>query len=80
MIKFLTLVCFLTMVHVVDAQIMNRSAFTIGETIELKSDILNETRILNIYLPASYEQDSLRNYPVIYLLYRSKDEDFIHAG
>lgn len=62
------------------AQIVNQTAFTIGETIEIKSAILNENRIVNIYLPASYHQDSLRNYPVIYLLDGSKDEDFIHIS
>ena len=51
---------------------------TIGETREIKSDILNESRLLNIYLPASYTTNSNKKYPVIYLLDGSMDEDFIH--
>ena len=51
---------------------------TIGETREIKSDILNESRLLNIYLPASYTTNSNKKYPVIYLLDGAMDEDFIH--
>ena len=50
----------------------------IGKRIEIKSNILKENRVLNIYLPQSYETDSSKAYPVIYLLDGSKDEDFIH--
>lgn len=53
---------------------------TIGETREIKSDILKENRILNIYLPASYSTESTKKYPVIYLLDGSIDEDFIHIA
>ena len=52
---------------------------TIGETREIKSDILNESRLLNIYLPASYTTNSNKKYPVIYLLDGAMDEDFIHV-
>lgn len=43
-----------------------------------ESTILNESRTINIYLPASYHQDSTTNFNVIYLLDGSMDEDFIH--
>jgi predicted alpha/beta superfamily hydrolase len=39
-----------------------------------------EPRILNIYLPSGYEKDSAAQYPVIYLLDGSADEDFIHIA
>jgi len=54
--------------------------FTIGKELKIKSPLLNETRDLNIYLPLSYSQDSLKTYPVIYLLDGSKHEDFIHIS
>ncbi len=54
--------------------------FSIGEIIELKSEILAENRILNIYLPHGYSPDSAKTYPVIYLLDGSADEDFIHIA
>ncbi len=54
--------------------------FTIGKTIEIKSKILDESRVLNIYLPSSYSVDSLKTYPIIYLLDGSKNEDFIHIS
>lgn len=59
---------------------ISETEFSIGKTIKIKSQILNETRDLNIYLPANYSEDSLKTYPVIYLLDGSKDEDFIHIS
>lgn len=59
---------------------LQREAFTIGETLRFQSSILAEERVLNIYLPLYYEEDSLKNYPVIYLLDGSADEDFIHIA
>ncbi|HHH50469.1 MAG TPA: alpha/beta hydrolase [Saprospiraceae bacterium] len=56
------------------------SPLTIGQTIELHSDILNEKRILNIYLPYGYSPDSIITYPVIYLLDGTINEDFLHIA
>ncbi|MEH6536591.1 MAG: alpha/beta hydrolase-fold protein [Psychroserpens sp.] len=53
---------------------------SIGETTSIKSKILDENRVINVYLPNSYAQDSLKTYPVIYLLDGSIDEDFIHIA
>lgn len=61
-------------------QTISDTTFIIGKTVKIKSKILNENRELNIYLPVSYNLDSLRTYPVIYLLDGSKDEDFIHIS
>lgn len=54
--------------------------FVLGETFEMHSDILKEQRRINVYLPKSYHPDSTQNYPVIYLLDGSKNEDFIHIA
>lgn len=78
--KIITLFCFATFGQFLNAQILNQSEFTIGETIEFQSEVLNEKRDVNIYLPMGYEKDSLQKYPVIYLLDGSKDEDFIHIS
>jgi len=56
----------------------NRSPFVLGEIHELQSKILGEKRILNIYLPEGYNEKDSINYPVIYLLDGSANEDFIH--
>ncbi|WP_346882034.1 alpha/beta hydrolase-fold protein [uncultured Algibacter sp.] len=53
---------------------------SIGETIKFQSKVLNQNRILNIYLPNGYAKDSLKKYPVIYLLDGSIDEDFFHIS
>lgn len=54
--------------------------FIIGESVEFQSGILNEKRTLNVYLPNGYSKDSIKRYPVIYLLDGSLDEDFIHIS
>lgn len=51
----------------------------LGTAIELRSDILSETRTLNIYLPEGYGEQDTARYPVIYLLDGGVDEDFIHV-
>lgn len=52
--------------------------FVLGVIDGIHSKILNENRILNIYLPDGYTQNDTISYPVIYLLDGSADEDFIH--
>lgn len=59
---------------------ISETDFTIGKSINIKSAILKETRTINVYLPLNYHKDSLKQYPVIYLLDGSKDEDFIHVS
>lgn len=61
-------------------EIKEKRTLTIGETIEFQSKILEENRKFNIYLPNGYSNDSLKTYPVIYLLDGSIDEDFIHIS
>lgn len=61
-------------------QKIKETDFSIGKTISIQSDILKEERVLNVYLPQHYSADSLKTYPVIYLLDGSKDEDFIHVA
>ena len=62
------------------AEVIERSDFVLGQTLSVKSAHLKETRTLNIYLPPSYEADKTRQFPVIYLLDGSSDEDFIHVA
>lgn len=57
----------------------NEEPFVLGTIETLKSTILNENRILNIYLPEGYNPKDSIKYPVIYLLDGSADEDFIHV-
>lgn len=54
--------------------------FIVGEIRQLQSQVLNENRILNIYLPEGYNAKGSLKYPVIYLLDGSADEDFIHIS
>lgn len=59
---------------------ISESDFSIGKVIKIRSEVLDEIRDINIYLPLSYSTDKLKAYPVIYLLDGSKDEDFIHVS
>lgn len=61
-------------------KVKDEKPFSIGKTITIRSEILNEDIILNIYLPNNYSPDSAKVYPVIYLLDGTKDEDFIHIS
>ena len=49
----------------------------IGTAYDLPSKVLNQTRRLNIYLPAGYAEGA-KTYPVIYLLDGGEAEDFHH--
>ena len=54
--------------------------FVLGRVDSIRSIHWDQPRILNIYLPPGYEEDSSTRYPVIYLLDGSSDEDFIHVA
>ena len=58
----------------------NSRPLSIGVVDEMQSKILNEKRIINIYLPEGYNKTDTIEYPVIYLLDGSIDEDFIHIA
>lgn len=65
---------------IAQTEAISKSKLSIGDRIEIKSKVLNEKRILNIYLPHEYSKDSIKKYPVIYLLDGSIDEGFIHMS
>lgn len=79
MIKKLLIFCSILFAfqYTVLAQTETVKPLTIGETVTLKSKILQEERTLNIYLPQGF--DKTKSYPVIYLLDGSMNEDFIHV-
>ena len=80
-ISILTSLFFFNLVFSQNKKNLNQTTpLSIGEKIEFQSAILNENRVLNIYLPHGYSNDSLKKYPVIYLLDGSIDEDFIHIS
>lgn len=75
-------VCFLLLCLTLNAQVNDLSVapFNLGTTLQFKSNVLNEQRKLNVYLPEGYSDTSSIKYPVIYLLDGSADEDFIHIA
>lgn len=77
MMRYLLFQVFLLLSAVSFAQ---SNPFVLGTIEEIYSKELNEKRILNIYLPEGYQQTDSLQYPVIYLLDGSADEDFIHIS
>jgi len=53
--------------------------FVFGATHTFHSNVLGQDRVLNVYLPEGYA-DSTLNYPVIYVLDGSRNEDFPHVA
>lgn len=77
--KLVTLLTVL-LVSAAAAPVTHTSDFVIGETFTFESDVLQESRTINVYLPLSYSDDNNNEYPVVYLLDGSADEDFIHIA
>ena len=83
--KLILSICFLVS-FALHAQVENNfrgsGNLVIGKIDTIWSNKLGEARILNIYLPPSYnlKTDSVIYCPVIYLLDGSYDEDFIHVA
>lgn len=73
--KFLFFLLFITTITFSQ----EKKEFSIGEIITLKSEILNEERVLNIALPNGYDNTKEEKYPIIYLLDGSANEDFLHV-
>ena len=71
---------FLMVSLTMQSQTTTKTPLVIGESVTINSKILDEDRILNIYLPHGYAPDSTKTYPVIYLLDGSINEDFIHIS
>lgn len=52
----------------------------IGHAAVLHSEVLQEKRIINIYLPDGYDTTGATRYPVVYILDGGMEEDFIHLA
>lgn len=59
---------------------VKQEPLSIGDRVTIHSTILDEDRVLNVYLPYGYHPDSIKQYPVIYLLDGSIYEDFLHIA
>ncbi|MEP1384469.1 MAG: alpha/beta hydrolase-fold protein [Paraglaciecola sp.] len=84
MIKTTVIFIVLLVCHQVLADDANKevevTALSIGERVVLQSEVLNENRVINVYLPQGYSKALVKDYPVIYLLDGSIEEDFIHIA
>ncbi|MEW6128266.1 MAG: alpha/beta hydrolase-fold protein [Acidobacteriota bacterium] len=58
----------------------NLKPLVIGETFAIESQILRETRRINVYLPPGYAESSSKNFPVLYMPDGGIGEDFLHVA
>ncbi|NNE55790.1 MAG: alpha/beta hydrolase, partial [Flavobacteriales bacterium] len=61
-------------------KIVESTPLSIGKSVTIYSEVLEENRSLNIYFPENYSEKVHQSYPVIYLLDGSIDEDFLHIA
>src|SRR6476620_2693515 len=52
----------------------------IGETFQINSKILGETRRINVYLPPGYQESPGSRVPVLYMPDGGMAEDFLHVA
>jgi predicted alpha/beta superfamily hydrolase len=57
-----------------------QAPITIGVSHRVKSAALQETRTVNVVLPASYSKEPSRRYPILYLLDGGLDQDLLHVA
>jgi len=76
---FLTLAALMSSSAIYSQKNIESTPLIIGETLQIESKILDEKRVLNVYLPNGYEEKKSQEYPVIYLLDGTIDEDFLHV-
>lgn len=50
------------------------------DTFTIESSVMDETRLINVYLPPDYGQDTEKNYPVLYMPDGGVGEDFPHIA
>jgi predicted alpha/beta superfamily hydrolase len=68
-----------------DAQAQAQTAsvaapLVIGQTFTMQSNVLGETRRLNVYLPAGYAESPAQRLPVLYMPDGGLGEDFLHIA
>jgi predicted alpha/beta superfamily hydrolase len=56
------------------------TSLEIGVSHSFRSKILGEQRTINVVLPASYESDPNRRYPVLYLIDGGLEQDLLHVA
>ncbi|MEM1270520.1 MAG: alpha/beta hydrolase-fold protein [Bacteroidota bacterium] len=70
----------LAVTHVAVAQPASPEPLTIGDTFTLESEILGETRRINVYAPAAYTASDTLRLPVLYMPDGGTGEDFVHVA
>ncbi len=62
------------------AQLIEAQPVTIAQSYTLASKTLGSDRVISIRLPAEYDAEPTRRFPVVYLLDGGPDQDFIHIA
>lgn len=75
--KLLPIILFIA--GTITASAQSTKPFVLGIVDSLYSASLAQQRTINIYLPDGYHDDTAKNFPVIYQLDGSANEDFVHT-
>ena len=62
-----------------DEQALSVEPVTIGETLTLKSAIMNQQRRISVYLPSGYATSD-KSYPILYLIDGGTEQDYLHIA
>lgn len=78
----LAALCLSTAVTTALPRVQSTRPVEVGTAVEIHSEVLNETRVLNVLLPPGYgsDEEKYTRYPVIYLLDGAVDEDYHHVS
>lgn len=77
-VRVFSIVVFTFQVFLLSAQVSSKTDLVIGDKHLLRSEILGEDRVLNVYLPDDYNDTTA--YDIVYLLDGSMNEDFMHIA
>ncbi|NEZ04945.1 alpha/beta hydrolase [Wenzhouxiangella sp. XN201] len=75
-LRFLALMCFAMTAAADDVS----DALVIGDTFEIESSVLNETRRINVFTPTVFGEPVKKPLPVLYMPDGGIDEDFLHIA
>lgn len=62
------------------AELVEKGPLTVATSYIVKSEFLGGERIVTVRLPAEYEAEPERHFPVVYLLDGGPEQDFIHIA
>lgn len=83
LLSFLSIIIVLTFsfsCSQIQPESIKKDSISVGQTLFIQSNVLNEKRALNIFLPPEYSAEEQNRFPVVFLFDGGLDEDFLHVA